>query len=144
MAQEMPEASLSKSHLLSEMFRRRTVSNAFKITPGGAIPKIIDATGDGTNALSGLHDIAVDSSRNVYVAGGNVFKITPGGMITEIIGDGGNTLSAAGSIAVGPMDNVYVTGFFSNNAIKITTPGTCSTGGTPCMITEIIDSTGDQ
>jgi DNA-binding beta-propeller fold protein YncE len=40
-------------------------------------------------------------------------------------------------------DNVYVTGLDSGNAFKIATPGACSTTGTPCTITEIIDSTGD-
>ncbi|MCH7809213.1 MAG: hypothetical protein IH863_01375, partial [Chloroflexi bacterium] len=31
----------------------------------------------------------------------------------------------------------------TDDAFKIATPGTCSTGGTACTITEIIDSTGD-
>ena len=39
--------------------------------------------------------------------------------------------------------NVYVTGHDSDNAFKIANPGTCSTTGTPCTITEIIDATGD-
>jgi hypothetical protein len=40
--------------------------------------------------------------------------------------------------------NVYITGDDSYNAFKIETPGTCSTTGTLCTITEIIDSTGDR
>ncbi len=95
-------------------------------------------------------DVAVDSAGNVYVTGSgsdNAFKFTPGGTITEIIdntGDGlGNSLSKPSGIAVGP-GSVYVSGGqFGNNAFKITTTATCSTGGTPCMITEIIDILGD-
>jgi hypothetical protein len=114
------------------------------------ITQIIDSTGDGTgNSLSRSQGIVVDSSGNVYVAGfgnSNAFKITPGGVITEIIdstGDGaGNTIGFVVAIAVDGSGNVYVPGG-GNNAFKIATPGTCSTGGTPCTITEIIDSTGD-
>jgi len=125
--------------------------NAFKITQGGTITEIIDATGDGLgNALDIPQDVVVDSSGNVFVAGGqtgNVFKITPGGTITEIIdaaGDGsGNVLTAAYDVAVDSSGNVYVAGATSDNAFRIATPGSCSTGGTPCTITEIIDATGD-
>ena len=45
-------------------------------------------------------------------------------------------------IAVDGAGNVYVAGEFSDNAFKITTPGSCSTNGTLCTITEIIDSSG--
>jgi uncharacterized protein YjiK len=115
------------------------------------ITEIIDATGDGGgNTLAGPYGVAVDSSGNVYVTGfssHNAFKITPGGTITEIIdstGDGGgNTLASATGVAVDSSDNVYVCGLASSNAFKIATPGACSTTGTPCTITEIIDSTGD-
>ena len=138
--------------------------NAFKITTpgtcstGGApctITEIIDATGDGGgNILEGPILIAVDGAENVYVVGGdsdgwgNAFKITPGGVITEIIdrtGDGGGNLASPFAIAVDGAQNVYVTGAWSSdNAFKIATPGTCSTGGTPCTITEIIDASGDD
>jgi hypothetical protein len=133
--------------------------NAFKITPGGTITEIIDSTGDGGRTLDAGRGVAVDSSGNVYVAGyysANVFKIaTPGTCstagtpctITEIIdstGDGGgNPLGRAQGVAVDSSDNVYVVGHTSHNIFKIATPGTCSTNGTPCTITEIIDSTGD-
>jgi uncharacterized protein YjiK len=115
------------------------------------VTEIIDATGDGGgNALDNALGVAVDSNGNVYVSGTgtshNVFKITPGGTITEIIdptGDGGgNTLHSPRSVAVDSSGNVYVIGTGTHNAFKIATPGTCSTSGTPCTITEIIDSTG--
>jgi hypothetical protein len=55
--------------------------NAFKITPGGVITEIIDATGDGAgNILDGSWAIAADGAGNVYVTGdnsSNAFKITP-------------------------------------------------------------------
>jgi hypothetical protein len=143
--------------------------NAFKIaTPGtcstGGTPctitEIIDATGDGAgNTPEFPEGVAVDSSGNVFVTGfwsDNVFKIaTPGTCstggtpctITEIIdsaGDGaGNSLGRPVEVAANSKGSVYVTGSLSNNALKIATPGACSTGGTPCTITEIIDSTGD-
>ncbi len=123
--------------------------NVFKITPGGIITEIIDSTGDGSSSLDGPLGIATDSSGNVFVSGittDNVFKITPGGTITEIInatGDGTNTLDDPRNIATDSSGNVFVVGKNTNNAFKIATPGTCSTGGTPCTITEIINSTGD-
>jgi len=133
--------------------------NAFKITPGGIITEIIDSSGDGGgNFLSFPFGIATDSSGNVFVSGGagsNVFKIdTPGTCstigtpctITEIIdstGDGVNTLTTARGIATDSSGNVFVSAQGSHNAFKIDTPGTCSTIGTPCTITQIIDSSGD-
>ena len=113
------------------------------------ITEIIDATGDGGgNVLESPDGVAVDSIGNVYVVGysnDNAFKITPGGTITEIIdvtGDrGGNTLEGPRQVAVDSSGSVYVSGIISSNVFKIATPGTCSTGGTPCTITEIIDAT---
>jgi hypothetical protein len=138
----------------------RSSNNAFKITPGGTITEIIDATGDGGgNTLDWPERVAVDSSGNVYVIGrisNNVFKIaTPGTCntggtpctITEIIdeaGDGGgNTLYRPAGVAVDSSGNVFVAVYGRHDVFKIATPGTCSTSGTPCTITEIIDSTGD-
>jgi len=124
--------------------------NAFKIASGGAITEIIDATGDGLVSLSRTFGIALDSIGNTYVVGffsNNVFRITPGGAITQIIdasGDrAGNLLSSPMGVAVDSSGNVYVTGGLTDNAFKIDTPGTCNTFGTPCTITEIIDTSGD-
>jgi len=134
--------------------------NVFKITPAGIITEIINGTGDGVNDLNGPDGITVDSLGNVYVTGyysDNAFKISApvdcstGGTactITEIIdvtGDGlGNDLKRPWNIAVDSNNvNVYVGGEFSHNVFKISAPDTCSTGGTPCIITEIIDGDGD-
>lgn len=53
----------------------------FKITPGGAMTVILDATGDGTHVLSTPGGIAADAVGNVWVTGGdtyNVFKVPAG------------------------------------------------------------------
>ena len=129
-----------------------------KITPGGTLTTIIDSSGDGTNTLNFPHGLAIDSNDNVFVTGvnsDNIFKIlTPGTCstggtlctITQIIdstGDGTNTLDDPRNIITDSLGNVFVVGKNTDNAFKITTPGTCSTGGTLCTITQIIDSTGD-
>jgi len=108
--------------------------------------------------------VATDSSGNVFVtdftdvaAFSKVFQIaTPGTCstggtpctITRIfgpLGDGNfNTINRPTAIATDLSGNVFVTGRFSDNAFRIDTPGTCSVGGTPCTITEIIDETGDH
>ena len=93
-------------------------SSVFKITPAGVITELINETGDGVgNECLVPTGVVVDSSDNVYVAGGftdNVFKITPGGVISQVMdatGDGaGNTLNDPWSLAVDGFDNVYVVG----------------------------------
>ncbi len=116
--------------------------NAFKVTPGGVITEIIDATGDGAgNTLDRPGAVAADAAGNVFILGtesNNVFKVTPGGVITEIIdgsGDGsGNTLDGATALATDSSGNVFVAGLGSDNVFKITPGGT---------ISQIIDATGD-
>ena len=49
----------------------------------------------------------------------------------------------AGNMAVDDADNIYFAGGNGDNAFKIDTPTSCSTSGTPCNITEIIDANGD-
>ena len=121
----------------------RAVACVFLVTGNpiaGQITEIIDATGDGTNALNAPTGVAVDGAGNVYVTGSisnNSFQITPGGTITQVIdatGDGSNALSNAFNIAVDHLANVYVTGSSSHNAFQIEPGGT---------ITQLIDATGD-
>jgi len=136
--------------------------NAFKIdTPGTCstgetaciITEIIDAMCficDGSEGLFVPADVATDSLGNVFVSGfltDNAFKITPGGTITEIIdstGDGvGNILNNPIGVATDSSGNVFVVGVAFDKVFKIDIPGTCSTDGLECIITLIIDSTGD-
>ena len=115
-------------------------SIVFRITPQGAITKILDGGGDGVSSLDCPVGVAVDSNDNVFVAGfasDNVFKVTPGGLVTQIIdssGDGAGALVGPIDVRVDGADNVYVSGFVSNNVFRITPGG---------VISEIIDSSGD-
>lgn len=125
-----------------------------------SIAEIIDALGDGGgNALDAAYDVAIDVDGNVYVIGygsDNVFRIASpiscgtNGIpcsVTEIMdagGDGiGNSVTGPESIAVDPNGNVYVASSGSSSVHRIATPDGCSTSGTPCDITQIIDATGD-
>jgi hypothetical protein len=119
------------------------------------IEEIIGPSGDGVSPLDNPTAIAVDQGGNVYVAGAsshNVFRIaasnncgTGGGpscVITEVIddtGDGSNVMTQPVGLAIDSQNNVYVTTQVSDNVFRIANPGGCSTGGTPCGITEIID-----
>jgi hypothetical protein len=53
-------------------------------------------------------------------------------------------MSGAKGVAVDSEGNLYVTGEASGSGFKIATPSTCSTDGTPCEITEIIDQSVDD
>jgi hypothetical protein len=132
-------------------------NNVFRIAAvGGLITEIIRNSGDGTgdntgdNELLAPNSLAFDSFNNIFVSGANsnnVFKITPLGVITEIIDFTGDRLGIGldrpEALAVDSDNNVYVAGFNSSNVFRIAEPGTCSTGGTPCTISTIIDATGD-
>ena len=104
----------------------------FKITPGGLITQIADATGDGLgNVMTGPSSLAVDGTGNVFVScelSDNVFRISPGGTITQIMdvtGDGVHPVSRAVGISVNTAGtDVAVSGFESDNAYRIQ-PGEC-------------------
>ena len=99
----------------------------FKITPGGTITQILDATGDGAgNALDFPHRAMADADGNAYIVGWqsrNVFKIEPSGTITEIIdatGDGiGNALNQPHRGAAGPGGNFYITSSATDSVFEI-------------------------
>ena len=127
------------------------------------LTEIIDITGDdgaGPNELNQPVGLASDSQGSVYVTtqnSDNVFKIaTPGTCsttgtlctITELVDEATITSQAFGrGITVDSQDNIYFTslGFFQPAAVfKINTPGSCSTSGTPCVITEIFNMATPQ
>jgi hypothetical protein len=105
--------------------------NVFKITPGGTITEIIDATGAGLGApLTGPSRLATDSAGNVYVIGedsDNAFKIEPDGSTTELIdmlGDGqGNLLDGPKGIAVDSAGNVFVSSWNNAQVFRIEPDG---------------------
>jgi len=108
---------------------------------------LMDASGDGTNALDSPWDVVVAPDGTIYVSGDlshNVFKlargIVPGNppVITQIVdttgaGSGKNLLSPRG-LAVAADGTLYVAGFNTNNVLAV------SPGG---VVTEIMDATGD-
>lgn len=124
--------------------------------------EIIDSEGDdgiGSNELGQPVGLASDSQGNVFVTtqnSDNVFKIaTPENCnssgtctITELVDETTITDQAFGrGIIVDSQDNVYFTsiGFSQPAAVfKINTPGTCSTSGTACTITEIFNMATPQ
>ena len=141
-------------------------NRSFRRSSVETVTVIIDQQGNEAGiSLLVPHGIATDSMGNVYITGSgtggdNVFRIANPGTcsskgggtpctITVIIdgtGDGtGNLFADPHDIAVDSSGNVYVTGSTTNNAFKIEIDmlGTCSTTGTPCTITEIIDASGD-
>jgi hypothetical protein len=121
------------------------VDTVFKVSPSGEITQVLDETGDGTNPLSVLIELAADAAGNVYAAGRdskNVFKVTPEGAITQIIdstGDGTTGIGHMGDVAV---DNNTGDVFVSSRTISPSTGGVFKI--TPAgTITLIISSAGD-
>lgn len=123
------------------------------------IREVVDLSGASASAFENPVALTVDANDNVYVAGAsshNVIRIpasetcattgTPCAL-TEIIdiegddGVGSNVLNQPVGLASDSMGNIFVTTQNSDNVFKIATPGSCSTGGTPCNITELVDET---
>ncbi len=122
--------------------------SAFKISPAGAIARILD-TGSTPAGVSGPFGIAAGpgNDANVYVAIrdlNSVYRISPDGTVLAIIdesGDGmGHSLHGPLGVAVDHAGNVYVPGVgypdeeTGGNAFKITPDG---------MVAQVIDAAGD-
>jgi hypothetical protein len=100
--------------------------NAFKITSGGTITKILDASGDGAGHSAAAPTAVAVHGTDVYVVDNItrvVFKITAGGTITTIIdgtGDGqGHTMTEPGDVAIDGLGNVYVSDRGTYNVFRI-------------------------
>ncbi len=104
------------------------------------IEELIDATGDGVHALTGVEGIAVDVAGNVFVAGlntDNVFRVTPGGVVTQVLdatGDGVAGFAAPFGVATDAAGNLFAAGSGTDNVFRVEPGGT---------ITQVIDATGD-
>lgn len=133
-------------------------NNVFRVTPALALSVFAEPSGVNDPAVAEAIApvfrpirVAVDAASNVYIANrtnDNVLRISSGLAVTEIIDTSGlggvDTLEYVEGLAVNPATgDVYVSGRDSNNVFRIDNPGTCSTTGTACTITEIIDETGD-
>jgi hypothetical protein len=114
-------------------------NNAFKVTPGGVITEIIDATGDGLgNGLKYPQGIALDDSGNVFVTSfdngdinfAGAFKVHAGGGVSKIIGywgaDSTDRLVGAISAATDDSGNVFIAGVNSHTVWKVTPAGVIS------------------
>lgn len=114
--------------------------NVFRVVnPCAAQPQ---ATQIFTTALS-IDDLGADPAGNAYVTFNNVdsiVQISPSGDVTELLDGRGDSalVDDPDEIATDAAGNVYVVGEDSNNAFRITSPGTPKQ-----TIQQILDNTGD-
>jgi len=124
-----------------------------KITPAGVVTTLAGGGGGNPNSRQGSEDgtgaaatfnypsgVAVDSSRNVYVAdraNNKIRKITPDGVVTTLAGSGvagsedgtgtAASFSYPSGVAVDISGNVYVADGSNNKIRKITSDGVVTT-----------------
>ena len=147
-------------------------NSVVRISPEGALVRLLDRSGDGVHPATNPHRIAIDGAGNAYVTAhgsNNVFKITRGEdrveQIMDAAGDGVHALEAPAGIAVTEGGTVYVTGSDSISLFQITPdgeitqiwpppaapPATESVGlvdqadgrGERYTVTQILDASGD-
>jgi len=144
----------------NNVFRLSASANCNTTSPLCEWVEILDGNGAGVpgQTHSDTFAMTVDSQDNLYVVGrfsDNVWRInnpqncstsTTPCDINEIInanGDGINNLNSPQDVKVDHLDNVYVAGTTSHNIFRIGASTTCNTSVNACLITEVIDSTGD-
>jgi len=116
------------------------------VMPAASAPvvtQIIDAQGDGVHPVTYPMALAVDSSRNVFVADvARAFRIGADGTISQIVdatGDGVHPLGSPNYLTTDPMGIVYLSAArfeppYSESVFRITPAGT---------ISQVLDGTGD-
>jgi streptogramin lyase len=94
------------------------------------VTQILDATGDGTNAVDGPALVGVRPDGTAYVAAlasHNVFRIDPSGTVTELLDESGagtgSPLTNPSAIAVAPLGKVYVANVSSSVLFQIDPSG---------------------
>jgi sugar lactone lactonase YvrE len=109
-----------------------------RVTPAGVVTTLagsppIPGGSDTIPTFSGMNNIAVDNSGNVYVVSNSAIqKVTPAGVVTTLAGSaqaeaGSATIGGACGIAVDGAGNVYVADPGINTISKVTPAGVVTT-----------------